>query len=122
MPPYEKHIFVCTNERPEGHPRGSCARRGGFDVRLALVKELAAKGLRGKVRANKSGCLDACELGVSVVVYPEGVWYLGVTPEDADEIIETSITGDGIVERLAATPEDWERLRSLRAAAEPAAR
>lgn len=96
--------------------------KGGMEVRVALARGLAARGLKGVVRANKSGCLDACELGVSVVVYPEGVWYLGVTPEDADEIIETSITGDGIVGRLAAKPEDWERLRSLRAAAEPAAR
>ena len=122
MPPYEKHIFICTNQRPEGHPRGCCMDKGGMEVRVALARGLAARGLKGVVRANKSGCLDACELGVSVVVYPEGLWYLGVTPEDADEIIETSITGDGIVGRLAAKPEDWERLRSLRAAAEPAAR
>ena len=113
-PPYEKHIFVCTNERPEGHPRGSCARRGGFDVRLALVKELAAKGLRGKVRANKSGCLDACEMGVAAVVYPKGTWYLGINPQDSAEIIETSIIGDGIVSRLAATEQNWAELRRIR--------
>ena len=83
-------------------------------MRLALVKELAAKGLKGQIRANKSGCLDACEMGVAVVIYPKGTWYLGVKAEDSSEIIETSILGDGIVDRLVATKQNWAELKRIR--------
>ncbi len=117
MPPYEKHLFICTNQRPEGHPRGCCADKGSMEVRVAFARGLAARGLKGKVRANKSGCLDACEMGVSMVIYPQGVWYLGVTLEDVDEIIEQSIVGDGLVERLLATPDKWTEQRRIREAA-----
>lgn len=114
MAPYEKHLFVCTNQRVEGHPRGCCADRGGFDIRAAFARGLAARGLKGIVRANKSGCLDVCELGATMVIYPRGIWYLGVTADDVPEIIETSIVGDGIVDRLVATDADWDRLKQLR--------
>ena len=116
MAPYEKHLFVCTNQRVEGHPRGCCAERAGFDIRVAFAQGLAERGLKGKVRANKSGCLDVCELGAAMVIYPGGVWYLGVTVDDVAEIIETSIVGDGIVDRLVATDADWDRLKQLRKA------
>ena len=116
MPPYEKHIFICTNQRAPGHPRGCCADKGGLDLRIAFARGLAVRGLKGKVRANKSGCLDACEMGAAVVVYPLGVWYLGVTAGDVEEIIETSILGDGIVDRLHATPEKWNELERIREA------
>ena len=111
---FEKHIFTCVNERPPGHPRGCCLEKGGADIRSAFVRELARCGLRGQVRANKSGCLDACELGATVVIYPAGLWYLGVKPKDVAEIVETSVEGDGVVERLLATPDTWNRLRRLR--------
>ena len=115
MARFEKHIFVCVNERPPGHPRGCCYEKGAMDIRTAFVEDLAQRGLKGIVRANKAGCLDACEMGATVVVYPQAVWYLGVTPDDVAEIVDTSITGDGVVERLVAKPEDWERLRQIRA-------
>lgn len=115
MQPFEKHIFVCTNQRPAASPKGCCNDKGGSELRLAFVTGLAKRGLKRRVRANKSGCLDACELGPTVVIYPEGVWYLGVSLEDVEEIIETSIVGNGVVERLAATPDHWERLGQLRA-------
>ena len=114
MSRFEKHIFVCTNQRPQGHPRGCCHDKGSVATRLAFVKGLAARGLKGKVRANKSGCLDACELGTTVVIYPQGLWYLGVTPDDVEEILDTSIMGDGIVNRLLAGPDEWEFIRRLR--------
>jgi (2Fe-2S) ferredoxin len=62
--------------------------------------KLAQRGLKTLVRANKSGCLDQCELGPTVVVYPEAVWYGHVKPEDLDEIIESHIIGNKPVERL----------------------
>ena len=75
---YKKHIFICVNERPENSPKGSCARCGGFDIRMRFVELINQHGLKGIVRANKSGCLDACEFGVAVVVYPDEIWYTNV--------------------------------------------
>ncbi len=63
-------------------------------------KRLAALGLKGKVRANQAGCLDQCEHGPDVVVYPDAVWYGGVTLYDVDEIIDSHIVGNVPVARL----------------------
>jgi (2Fe-2S) ferredoxin len=52
------------------------------------------------VRANNAGCLDQCEQGVTVVVYPEQVWYGHVTVDDLDELIDKHIVGGEVVERL----------------------
>jgi (2Fe-2S) ferredoxin len=97
---YERHVFVCENRRPDGHPRGCCAGKGGAEVKEALKAELKARGLQARVRANSAGCLDACEEGAAMVIYPEGVWYGGVTPEDVPEIVERHLVGGETVERL----------------------
>jgi (2Fe-2S) ferredoxin len=100
MAPYKHHIFVCTNVRPPGSPRGCCAEKGSEQLRSMFKKELGARGLKGEVRANAAGCLDTCEAGPSVVVYPEGVWYGKVKPEDVATIVEEHIIGGRPVERL----------------------
>ncbi len=100
MPGYERHIFVCENQREDGHPRGCCGSKRAAEIRARLKKAVAGAGLRGKVRVNKAGCLDYCEHGATVVVYPEGVWYGAVTPEDAEEIFREHIVGGRPVERL----------------------
>ncbi len=97
---FKHHIFVCENVRGEDDPKGCCARKGSAEIRQAMKQEIKQRGLRGTVRANQSGCLDACEYGPSVVVYPEGVWYGGVQPEDVPEIIDSHILGGKPVERL----------------------
>ena len=97
---YERQVFVCVNERDPSNPRGCCKAKGAAAVRARLKSELAQRGLKGKVRANNSGCLDYCEHGVTMVVYPEQVWYGGVTVEDVDEIIERHVLGGEFVERL----------------------
>jgi (2Fe-2S) ferredoxin len=99
-PPFRRHIFVCTNLRPEGHPKGCCAEKGSERVRESFKAELEKRGLRGEVRANAAGCLDQCAFGVTVVVYPEGVWYARVKPEDVPEIVDEHIVGGRPVERL----------------------
>lgn len=100
MPPYECHIFVCENQRPTGHPKGCCADKGSPEVRARFKALIHEHGLKARVRANAAGCLDQCASGVTVVVYPEGIWYAGVTLADVDEIFRCHIVGGEIVERL----------------------
>lgn len=100
MPKFEKHLFVCTNQRSPDHPRGCCDPTSSGDLQRAFKAKLAKLGLKGRVRANNSGCLDQCEHGPNVVVYPDAVWYGGVTEADVDEIIESHILGGLPVERL----------------------
>ena len=93
-PPYfQAHVFVCCNRRPDGHKRGSCAARG---------KEL---GLAG-VRVNMAGCLDRCEFGPTMVIYPEGIWYKVATKSDIDEVLDTHLRQKGRVTRLMLTERD----------------
>lgn len=96
----ERHVFVCENRRPDGHPRGCCAAKGSAEVRARLKALIREGGMAGRVRANQAGCLDHCEQGVTVVIYPEGVWYGGVTVEDTQEIYERHILRGEVVERL----------------------
>ena len=100
MPKFEKHIFVCTNRRPPENPRGSCDAAGTGELHQAFKAALAKQGIKRLVRVNKAGCMEQCEHGPTVVVYPEAVWYGGVTPADVDEIVEHHIAGGKPVERL----------------------
>jgi (2Fe-2S) ferredoxin len=101
MPKFEKHIFICVNERTPEDPRGCCKERGSEKIRELFKEEVARRGLKGKVRANAAGCLDHCEHGPTVVIYPDGVWYKVQTPEDVKEIMDEHIEGNRIVTRLA---------------------
>jgi (2Fe-2S) ferredoxin len=98
-PPYRRLVFVCLHDRGPDHPKGSCAQKGSE----ALLKQLKGRckelGIEG-VRVNKAGCLDNCEQGISVVVYPEGVWYGHVKPEDVEEIAREHVQEGRPVERL----------------------
>src|ERR1700730_5326551 len=101
MPKFERHIFICTNQRPDGSPRGCCDPSGGAELHRQFKTILSERGIANtRVRANKAGCLDQCEIGPTVVVYPEAVWYGHVTPADVDEIIDSHIVGGKPVERL----------------------
>jgi (2Fe-2S) ferredoxin len=105
MAKFQKHIFICVNEREPGDPKGCCAARGGKDVAAAFKKKLYDRGLKRVVRPNKALCLDQCALGVTVVVYPEATWYGRVTVDDVDEIIDRHIIGGEPVARLVLPPE-----------------
>jgi len=121
MGQYAKHIFVCTYGP-------WCQRDGDTEALIRELKyEIARAGLKGKVRVNKSGCLNQCGHGPMVVVYPAVHWYAGVAPKDAPEIVSEDILGDRIVERLAylAPPGDNKDLAAYPAelvAAEQAAK
>ncbi|PWS38560.1 ferredoxin [Falsiroseomonas bella] len=102
-PPYFRaHVFVCCNRRPDGHRRGSCAARGSEELRDYMKARAKEIGLRG-VRVNSAGCLDRCEFGPTMVVYPEGIWYSPRSREDVDEILQAHLIAGGRVPRLMLT-------------------
>lgn len=109
MPKLERHVFVCTNQRPDDSPKGCCAAKGSEDIRVALKARIAERGLKSRIRANSAGCLDACQYGPTVVVYPEAVWYAGVTLADVDEIVERHLIGGEVVERLVLRESESSR-------------
>ena len=96
----QKHVFVCINERAADDPSGCCRAKGSEAIHKLLKEEVAKRGLKEKIRINKAGCLDQCSKGVAIVVYPEGVWYGGVTLKDVPDIIEQHLVGGHPVERL----------------------
>lgn len=101
---FERHVFVCANERPAGHPRGCCKGKGSEKLRDYLKARVKEMGLE-RVRINSAGCLDRCELGPTVVIYPEGVWYSPKNTADMDEILKVHLIGGGRVRRLMLLPD-----------------
>ena len=100
MAPFERHVFICTNQRSADHPRGCCNPDGSEALHKAFKRALAERGLSRRIRANKAGCLDQCEHGPTVVVYPDGVWYGGVTEADVAEIVDRHLGEGQPVSRL----------------------
>ncbi len=100
MATFERHVFVCTNQRDDGNPRGSCNADGKAELHKLLNQAMGAAGLKTTVRVNKAGCLDQCEHGPTMVVYPEAVWYGGVGAEDIAEIVQSHLVEGRPVERL----------------------
>ena len=102
---FDIHVFCCVNERPPGHHRGSCSARGS----IALQEYMKARGkelkINQRIRTNKCGCLDRCELGPVMVIYPEGTWYHYRSREDIDEILDSHVTHGRLVERLLLRTE-----------------
>lgn len=96
---YEHHVFICTNERDES-ARPSCAREGSRKLKSAFKDALKEAGLKGRVRSNESACLDQCEHGPVVVVYPEAVWYGFVKAGDVEQIVQEHLVEGRPVERL----------------------
>lgn len=97
---FDKHIFICTNQRPEGAPRPSCGEQHGMQLVEEFRKQLKEKKLPLKIRAQKTGCLDICNFGPTLVIYPEGIFYVGVQLSDVKEIIEEHLENNRPVERL----------------------
>jgi (2Fe-2S) ferredoxin len=102
MQPYERHLFICENCRAESDPRGSCGKKGSGELISRLKKMTKKAGLKGRIRINRSGCLGRCANGVSVVVYPEAVWYSRVEPDDAEDIFNEHVLNGRPVDRLRA--------------------
>src|SRR5208282_4130891 len=103
MEPFHYHVFICDQNKPEGVP--CCAARGSAATIAALRKEVAARGLADEVQITSCGSLGVCERGPNLVVYPDGVWYSGVRPEDVPELVESHFVQGRPVERLANRDE-----------------
>jgi len=103
----EKHIFICTQSRPSGHPRSSCGQKNCGEVADEFYWHLQERQLFDKVRVTTAGCLGPCSEGPSVLVYPEGVMYGGVSKEDVAAIFDQHLENDRPVERLLMSSEFW---------------
>lgn len=102
----ERYLFVCTNRRPDGNPKGSCAEGGSEEIRAMLKSECESRGLRNVVRVCTSGCMDLCWAGPAIAVMPDDVFYGHVTRDDVPEIVE-SLAARTIVARLVLPPEEF---------------
>ena len=97
---FERHVFCCTNQRPEGHAKGCCANKQSVKLRAYMKKKTKEQVPGKKIRINTSGCLDHCEHGPAMVVYPDNIWYSYQSEEDIDLIIQEHLINDIVVEKL----------------------
>jgi (2Fe-2S) ferredoxin/predicted O-methyltransferase YrrM len=127
MEPFRFHLFVCTQQKPEGVP--SCPASGSFAVLDALDREMQARGLSHDVQITTCGCMGLCDEGPVMVVYPEGVWYRRVQPSDVSELVGTHLRDGANVDRLvwndapamkAMSVEHGEKFRAAMAARDKA--
>nr|WP_174242004.1 (2Fe-2S) ferredoxin domain-containing protein [Pseudoroseomonas oryzae] len=102
---FQAHVFVCCNRRAEGHRRGSCAAKGSEKLKDYMKSRAKELGIPA-IRVNQAGCLDRCEFGPAIVIYPEGIWYRAETREDVDEILRAHLVEGGRARRLMLTEKD----------------
>ncbi|MEY3677950.1 MAG: hypothetical protein RI924_91 [Bacteroidota bacterium] len=102
---YEKHIFICTNQRPEGS-RVCCGEEKGLALTAAFKKAIKDQGLNTTIRAQRAGCFDICEQGPNVIIYPEGTCYGGLALSDVEEIVAEHLQQGRIVERLVINTDN----------------
>jgi (2Fe-2S) ferredoxin len=100
MARFTHHIFVCCNQRGADHPRGCCDPAGSEALRNRFKQELQARGLKPLVRANAAGCLDQCEFGPTVVIYPQGIWYGAVRPDDVPRVLDETVIAGRVIKEL----------------------
>ena len=98
----ERHVFVCSQSRPEGHPRGSCGTKSAGEVLQKFATSLTTNQLIGKVALTQTTCLGPCHAGANVLVYPEGVMYAEVSAADVDTIVSQHLlNGQPVTEKFA---------------------
>lgn len=107
MPKPEKHVFVCTQGRPPGHPRGSCAQQGCAEVYEEFLSQQENRHLFSKVQVTATGCMGPCSEGPTVLVYPEGVMYGGLKKADVATIFEQHLLNGKPVEKLLMAASIW---------------
>lgn len=107
MPRPEKHVFVCTQQRPQGHPRSSCAEKGCATVMEEFLWQVQQRELFEKIQVTATGCMGPCSEGSTVLVYPEGVMYSGITKENVATIFDEHLLNDEPVESMLISKEFW---------------
>jgi (2Fe-2S) ferredoxin len=103
----EKHVLVCTHSRPSDHPKGSCAARGGNELRDAFVEEFESRNLWGRFKLSTTSCLGVCEEGPVVLVYPEGIMYTLKEATDVKTVVEEHLLGGHPVAALKLPESVW---------------
>ncbi|WP_018247472.1 2Fe-2S ferredoxin [Orenia marismortui] len=93
------HIFVCSSSRINGQQRGFCVNKDSVEIIQNFMMEVQDRGMTDTMITN-TGCLGICDKGPIVIVYPEGVWYGNVSPDDVEEIVESHLENGEVVERL----------------------
>jgi len=101
---FDCHVFCCVNERQPGHPRSCCSAKGSEALRDYMKKRGKALHIKG-LRVNQAGCLDRCELGPTMVIYPGGTWYHYNSEDDIDEILQRHVIDGETVQRLLLQPD-----------------
>ncbi len=105
MPAFTHHIFICTNQRSPGHRRGSCDPEGDNSLRAAFKAEVKRRNLNPLVRANSAGCLEQCEHGPVIAIYPQAIFYGNVTEADVPRIVEETIVNGRVLDDLLISNE-----------------
>ena len=105
MPAFTHHLFVCGNQRSPGHPRGCCDPAGAEALRNAFKAEVKKRGLGPLVRANSAGCLEQCEHGPCVAIYPQAIFYGGVQLADVPRILEETVINGRVLNDLLIANE-----------------
>jgi (2Fe-2S) ferredoxin len=107
MPEFQYHLFICENMRNADHPRGSCGATGSKSLRDELKAEVKKQkdNIPGPVRINTAGCLDQCEHGPVLVVYPQGIWYGPIQPDDCQRIVSETLVNGRIIADLQIAPD-----------------
>ncbi|MDO8926690.1 MAG: (2Fe-2S) ferredoxin domain-containing protein [Sideroxyarcus sp.] len=103
----KRHVIVCSQNRPAGHPRGSCAQKGCAEVVDEIMKQWQQRQCFTEVMVTPSGCIGPCSMGPNVLVYPEGIMYSNVSKADVAEIFDEHLLGGKVVERLKAPADVW---------------
>jgi len=101
------HVFVCTQQRPPGHPRSSCGQHGCAAVYEEFLWQLQQRDLSNSIQVTATGCMGPCSEGPSVLVYPEGVMYAKVEKDRVAEIFDQHLVGGNPIESLKVSPEFW---------------
>ena len=109
---FDYRIFVCIRERPA--PQSSCAGHGAHDTVQALKAEIARRGLVAQVKVNQSSCLDLCTGGPHLIVYPEGTWYSGLTPESVADFVEAQLVRGVKYAPLLRTEEELKDIFAVK--------
>lgn len=107
MPKPDYHVFICSMQRPPGHPRGSCGDHNADALAPSFAQALMKRGIMQKITITQTSCLGPCQVGANVLVYPGAVMYSGVQPQDVDAIVDNHLIGGTPVQSKLAASDVW---------------